>query len=125
MEEEIGNFNTYYEPIGPPGYSRLSSEEEQKSYDRVWNEFLFAGLILQPFSPYIRMVGDYPIPSLPFDVSQMENRGVQVPDEIKTIVEYRELFELLQEYAREGLSELRKVNPITRGKRPEAIFRDD
>ena len=125
MEREIGNFNTYYEPLGRPGYSKLSSDEDRIAYDDVWNEYLFTGLILQPFSPFIRMRRDYPIPSLPLDVSDMESRGVRIPNDIKAVAGYRELFELLQEYARVGLSALREVNPVTRGKRPDDITRDD
>ena len=60
IEEEVGDFNTYYEPIGRPGYSHLKTEEERIAYDEVWSKFLFAGLILMPFSPYLRMVGNYP-----------------------------------------------------------------
>jgi|HubBroStandDraft_4_1064222.scaffolds.fasta_scaffold1395102_1 hypothetical protein len=38
---------------------------------------------------------------------------------------YREFFAILTEYARNGLQELRVVNPITSGKAPEDITRDD
>ena len=125
IEEAIGDFNTYYEPIGRPGYSQLKSEEERSAYDEVWNKYLFAGLMLMPFSPYVRMIGSHPIPELPLNISEMESRGVQIPDDIKMATAYREFFEIIQIYARVGLSELRAVNPITRGKPPETITRDD
>ena len=125
LEEAIGDFNTYYEPFGRPGYSQLKSEEERATYDAVWNRYLFAGLILAPFSPYLRMVESSPIPELPFDLSKMESVGIQIPDDIRMATAYREFFQILKDYAREGLSALRGVNPITRGQPPEAITRDD
>ena len=125
IEEDIGDFNTYYEPIGRPGYSKLKSEEERIAYDDVWNKYLFAGLMLMPFSPYVRMIGNYPIPELPFDVSRMESKGIQIPDDIRMATGYREFFEIVQDYARVGLIALRGVNPITRGRPTETITRDD
>lgn len=125
IENAVGSFNTYYEPLGPPGYSCLKGDDERAAYDAVWNKYLFAGLILQPFSPYLRMVGTYPYPPLPLDVTQIEERGVKVPAEIKSAIAYRELFELLVAYAQSGLRELRAVNPVTRGKPPDSIDRDD
>jgi hypothetical protein len=38
--------------------------------DAVWSTYLFAGMVLQPFSPFIRM-----IPKPPFDVSEFEKKG--------------------------------------------------
>ena len=38
---------------------------------------------------------------------------------------YRELLALLEHYAAQGLAALRKVNPVTRGQRPEDVKRDD
>src|SRR5260221_9845968 len=74
IENEIGNFNTYYEPLGPPGYGQLKDDNERAAYDAVWDKYAFAGLMLQPFSPYMRMVSAYPFPPLPFDVSDLEKR---------------------------------------------------
>ncbi len=125
IENEIGNFNTYYEPLGPPGYSQLTSEEERVAYDAVWEKYAFAGLMLQPFSPYLRLTRDFPIPQLPFDVSEMERKGIQIPDDIRTATAYREFFHLLTQYARAGLSALREVNPITHGRSSQNISRDD
>lgn len=56
IENEIGDFNVYYEPLGKPGYSRLGSEAERATYDAVWNEYLFAGVILMRYSPYTRLI---------------------------------------------------------------------
>jgi hypothetical protein len=131
IEDEIGNFNTYYEPLGPPGYSALKNDQERVAYDAVWDKYMFAGYILMPFSPYMRLVGDlrggsnYSPPKLPLDVSDLEKRGIVVPKDVKEAKGYRELFETLVRYAKQGLNELRAVNPITRGKRSEEIERDD
>jgi Restriction endonuclease len=114
IEDELGNFNTYYEPLGKPGYSQLTTEEERAAYDAVWHKYLFAGMLMIPFSPYMRMVSDQPFPQLPFDVSKLEKQGIVVPNDIKAATAYREFFELLTKYARAGLQELRAVNPITR-----------
>jgi hypothetical protein len=38
-----------------------------------------------------------------------------VPEDVKTATGYRELLVLLEQYAREGLSELRAVNPRRNG----------
>lgn len=78
VEDEVGNFNTYYEPIGPPGYALLKDDAERAAYDTLWSKYLFAGLMLQPFSPYMRLLGSYPFPSLPFDVSDLDKRGIVV-----------------------------------------------
>ncbi|WP_210260005.1 hypothetical protein, partial [Martelella sp. HB161492] len=46
-----------------------------------------------------------------------------VPGAIQT--GYRELLSMLEDIAVKGLAELRAVNPITRGRAPEAIERDE
>lgn len=125
VERSIGNFNTYYEPLGPPGWAKLESEDERKAYEAVLNKYLFAGLALMPFSPYIGILGNHRAPPLPIDFAQMEERGVTVPAEIKVAGGYRECLSLLEEYARRGLAELRAVNPVTRGKSPEELDEHD
>ena len=39
IEDELGNFNTYYEPLGKPGYSRLRNDQECAAYDAVWDRY--------------------------------------------------------------------------------------
>ena len=58
----------------------------------------------------MRMVRTTPFPTLPFDVSELEKRGVFLPDDIKAAIAYREFFEMLTGYARNGLMELRVVH---------------
>ncbi|MDX8495316.1 restriction endonuclease [Mesorhizobium sp. VK22B] len=125
IEEEIGAFNTYYEPLGPPGYSKLANDEERAAYDAVFEKYAFAGLMLQPFSPYLRIARPYPLPPLPFNVAEIEARGLIVPDDIKVAAAYREFFRLLVAHAKKGLAALRAVNPITRGTPSESVTRDD
>jgi hypothetical protein len=67
----------------------------------------------------------HPYPALPFDVSELEKEGIQVPDDIKAAAGYREFFELLTGYASQGLQELRAVNPLTRDKLPDSSGCDD
>jgi hypothetical protein len=121
IEEELKNFNVYYEPLGRPGYGQLKTGDERAAYDLVWDKYLFAGLMLMPFSPYIRKFQTIPFPKLPFDVAEYESKGVQFPDDIKVASGYREFFELLVSYGRNGLKELRAVNPLTRGKPNDQI----
>ena len=124
IEDEICDFNVYYEPLGRPGYYLLRSDDERAAYDAVWNRYLFAGLMLMPFSPYLQMTGPKPFPSLPFDVTDFERQGVVVPDDIKQASGYREFLDLLTGYARKGLWELRAVNPVTRGKAEGEFVRE-
>lgn len=125
IEKDIGDFNTYYEPLGKPGYRELKDDSERAAYDAVWDKYIFAGFMLIKFSPYSRMLGDDRVPALPFDITKLQKRAAWVPDEIKEARGYREFLSLLQGYAKEGLKELRAVNPITRGKAPEIVTRDD
>ncbi len=125
LENKINGFHTYYEPLGKPGYHQLSNDDERSAYDEVWNKYLFAGLILIHFSPYMQMIGEYPIPALPFDVSELEKQGVVVPEDIKVAEGYRDFFYILERNALAGLQELRAVNPITRGKSSEEIVSED
>jgi hypothetical protein len=127
IEHEIENFNVYYEPIGKPGYSHLKNDAERAAYDEVWHKYLFAGIILMLFSPNSRLIRENApdVPPLPLDVAKLEEQGVSVPEDIKGVTAYREFFAILTEYARNGLRELRAVNPITRGKAPDEIPRDD
>lgn len=126
IEDAVGDFNTYYEPLGPPGYSRLENDEERAAYDAVWDRYLFAGLMLMPFSPYLAMVsGGRQIPAMPFDFAKIDKQGVTVPDEVRKATGYRELLALLEHYAAHGLAALRNVNPVTRSQRPEDVKRDD
>jgi hypothetical protein len=61
MEHEmIGNFHTYYEPFGKPGYSQLKNEEERATYNAVWRKYLFAGAIFTLYSPYSRLINEDP-----------------------------------------------------------------
>ncbi|NPV24524.1 restriction endonuclease [Bradyrhizobium aeschynomenes] len=125
IEDAIGNFNVYYEPLGLPGYHLLQSDEERAAYDAVWNRYCFAGVMLLPFSPYLRIAGrDVPFPPLPFDVSELDANGFTMPDEVRNARGYRELLALLEHYARIGLAELREVNPLTRGQPADAIVEE-
>lgn len=125
VENELDGFHTYYEPLGPPGYSKLDNDDERAVYDEVWNRYLFAGLMLHPFSPYMRMVGSYPHPPLPFDCSSLDAKKIAIPDDIRNAKGYGEFFELLLKYGLEGRAALRAVNPVTRGKPPESVQNDD
>ena len=117
FEEAHGDFSIYYEPLGPPGYSRLESDDDRRRYDAVWDRYHFAGILLIPFSPYLREHAKNPLPTLPLDASSLESRGIIVPDDIKQASGYRELIGLFEKYATAGLQELRAVNPITRSPR--------
>jgi hypothetical protein len=125
IEDAIGNFNVYYEPLGQPGYHLLANDEERAAYDAVWERYAFAGVMLIHFSPYIRLLGNAPpLPPLPFDVTELVERGWQVPQEVRDAAGYRELLALLEHYGRIGLDELRAVNPITRGQPADAIVEE-
>jgi hypothetical protein len=124
IEDAIGNFNVYYEPLGRPGYHLLQDDEERAAYDAVWTHYCFAGVLLMHFSPYLRMAQDVPYPQLPFDVSELDARGLPVPDEVRAARGYRELLQLLEHYAGIGLAELRAVNPLTRGQPADAIIEE-
>lgn len=124
IEATITGFHVYYEPLGRPGYHLLESDAERRAYDEVWHRYLFAGVMLTQFSPYLRMTRDYPYPTLPFDVAELEREGVQIPVEVKEAAGYREFLGLLEHFATIGLQELRAVNPITRG-RAEGEFIDE
>jgi hypothetical protein len=116
IEDAIGNFNVYYEPLGRPGYHALATDDERAAYDAVWERYAFAGVMLMGFSPYLRMLGNAPpLPPLPFDVAELERQGLPVPPEVRAASGYRELLALLQHYGGVGLEELRAVNPLTRG----------
>jgi Restriction endonuclease len=92
IEDRIGNFNVYYEPLGPPGYHLLANHAERAAYDRVWARYAFAGVMLAPFSPYLRMANqDRPYPPLPFDASELDARGLAIPEEVRQAGGYREL----------------------------------
>jgi hypothetical protein len=60
------------------------------------------------------MVEKGPLPSIPFDFSELDKRGSIVPRDIRAATAYREFLELLTRYAKAGLRELRTVNPTTR-----------
>ncbi|MEO9338870.1 restriction endonuclease [Mesorhizobium sp. SB112] len=118
VENSISNFNTYYEPLGPPGWAKLATDEERAAYESVLDRYLFAGHALHSFSPYLGF-------RVPFDFTKMEEGGVIVPAEIKAAQGCRELLILLENYARKGLRELRAVNPVTRDKMPDEVNSDD
>jgi Restriction endonuclease len=125
IEKEVGAINTYYEPFGIPGISRVDDEQHELAYVEVHKKFLFVGCILPLFSPYSRMVRKSPTVALPIDVTGLEKQGVSIPEDLKAATTYREFFELLVGYARTGLTELRAQNPHTRGKQPAELERDD
>lgn len=117
ISNTLGNFLVYYEgtPWAKGGYDLLTTDRQRAEYDAVWKKYVFAGLLLPPFSPYLYMLGDRPPPSLPLDTSRIEEAGFFVPDDVKDVTGYREILALLEEYARTGLKELRSVNPRQNG----------
>ncbi|WP_282046655.1 restriction endonuclease [Roseibium album] len=125
IERNISNFNVYYEPLGRPGYGHLATDEERAAYDAVWEKYAYAGLIMWKFSPYGAMFGELEAPELPLSYDKIEKMGFAIPADIKDLTGYRELLERLEVIAEEGLVELRKVNPITRGMDPSEIDRDE
>lgn len=125
IENSVGSVNTYYEPIGKPGYSQLRSNDERSAYDEIWTRYLFVGLILQAFAPYMRKFSREPYPQMPFDYTMFDQQGIMVPDDVRNAKGYREFLALIERYAKIALVELRKVNPITRGLNAENIERDD
>jgi hypothetical protein len=114
IENEASNFNAYYELMKRPGYHLLPDDNQRAAYDAIWNKYLFVSLALVPFFTYFRMVDTRPLPSVPFDFSELDKRGSAVPADIRAAKGYREFFELLTRYAEAGLRELRTVNPTTR-----------
>ncbi|MES0205225.1 restriction endonuclease [Mesorhizobium sp. LNHC209A00] len=117
IEDSLHGFHTYYEMLGKPGYNRLTTDEERAAYDVVWDRHLFAGLMLMSFSPYSGLLkGGFRAPPLPFDVSKIVEMGADVPEAAQNVQGYRELLSVLEAAGKEGLAELRKVNPITRDK---------
>ncbi|BBX42893.1 hypothetical protein MSIM_43440 [Mycobacterium simiae] len=120
VENAIKGFHSYYEP-GPfcrPGYAQLESDDERAEYNAAWNQYFFAGALLVEFSPYVRMHPgtQAPPPPLPLDVTKIEQAGFAIPDDIKFETGYREVLAALENYAQQAISDLRTVNPITRGK---------
>jgi hypothetical protein len=125
VEEAAKNFNVYYEPLGRPGYSLLTSDEECAAYDTVWDKFLPVGMMLTFFSPYLTYRGRLQPPKLPIDISAMLDDDVPIPEKLKGATDCRELLTALEDLAVKGLSELRRVNPVTRGKDPATVARDN
>ncbi|MER9414066.1 hypothetical protein [Mesorhizobium sp. M0589] len=125
VENEVGDINVYYEPLGIPGFNLLEDEADEARYIAVWKRYLFLGNMLMPFSPYLATYKEVGVPVLPYDTSKMDEKGIFVPDDVRAAAGYRELLRMLTSYARVGLKELRAVNPVTRGKDPETITRDD
>jgi len=113
IENEASNFNAYYE-LRRPGYHLLTDDTQRAAYDAIWKKYLFVSLALVPFFSYFRMVEKGPLPSIPFDFSELDKRGSIVPGDIRAATGYREFLELLIHYAKAGLRQLRAVNPATR-----------
>ncbi|WP_416409745.1 restriction endonuclease [Agrobacterium rosae] len=126
VEENLSNFNTYYEPLGRPGFNLLETDDEREAYIDVWNAYACAGLLMYHFSPW-GSVGDRELvpPNLPLSVEKLKEKGLIVPDVLKYETGYREILSILEEIAIEGLAELRKVYPITRGRDAKTIHRDE
>ncbi|RIJ31040.1 restriction endonuclease [Henriciella algicola] len=113
LEDYLDGFHEYYEPppFGKPGYEKLQSDDQRQAYDSVWEKYHFAGLILPQFSPYLNIIGQLNVPTLPLNFSEIDRFKIRVPQEIREASAHRELFAALKSYGREGLEELRSVNP--------------
>jgi hypothetical protein len=126
VERSIGGIGTYYEPFGIPGMDKIEDEGERDRYYQTWRKYMFVGVILPGFSPYMRTLGQAPpLPELPINLDGLTNYEIDVPGDLAAATGYQEFLELLQGYALEGLEALRALNPITRGKLADAIERDD
>ncbi|WP_314526816.1 restriction endonuclease [uncultured Brevundimonas sp.] len=129
MENAIGQFNVYYEPLGIPGMGRLldaGDEAAADAYYAVWKKYLFAGLMLQRFSPYLMLFRQGKIAELPIELPMSpEGEPLVVPDDVREAKGYRELFQRLTAYGLEGLRELRSHNPVTRGVPEDQVESDD
>ncbi len=124
FEKEFGGLNNYYEPFGIPGMGRINSEDEKREYHSIWEKFIYVGCLMPLVSPYSRMVGGS-FPELPIDMSEINERGISVPQELAQASTYREFFKALGSHADEALRELRRRNPITRDKNFAEVERDD
>jgi len=127
VEKAVGSIGTYYEPFGIPGMNQIADEVDQARYYEVWRKYMFVGVILPSFSPYMRTLGrPCPLPTLPIDIDgAITNYEVVVPKDLAAATGYREFLELLEAYALEGLQALRALNPIISGKANGKIARDD
>lgn len=123
MEQAVGGFNTYYEPLGIPGLNDLLEAGDQEGADAylaVWHRYLFAGLMIQRFSPYQLAFGT-PAIELPVVLNVPEGGQIAVPDDVQGLTSYRELFQKLTAYGVEGRAELRSRNPRTRGRPDDEV----
>ena len=81
------------------------------------------------YGPYMRLLGKKAeIPALPLsleDLVKLSAVGAVVSQDIKEPSTYREFFTVLEGYASAGMSELRGLNPLTRGKPQDENLRDD
>lgn len=129
MENVIGQFNIYYEPLGIPGMGRLVNAGDHAgadAYYAVWRKYLFAGLMIQQFSPFVLMLRPGHLAELPIDLPAFpQNEPVLIPEDVRAARGYRELFQKLIAYGLEGLRELRAHNPITRDIPEAGNLRED
>jgi Restriction endonuclease len=125
IEREVGALNTYYEPFGIPGMSRLEDQREKDAYYALWRRWRFLGFLLVELSPYLRAFGDKRTVSLPINIAELAKYEVEPPVDLLGIATPSEYFSKLINYARIALSELRALNPITREKAAGEVDRDD
>ena len=115
--------------VGIPGRGRLldaGDEAAADAYYAVWKKYLFAGLMLQRFSPYLMLFRQGKIAELPIELPMSpEGEPLVVPDDVREAKGYRELFQRLTAYGLEGLRELRSHNPVTRGVPEDQVESDD
>ncbi|MNS58219.1 hypothetical protein D3C72_911310 [compost metagenome] len=129
MERAVGGFHTYYEPLGIPGMGQLLDEGDEagaEAYYEVWKKYLFAGLMIQKFSPYQLALPRWQLATLPLGpFTSPEGDPLVIPEDVQGITGYRELFQKLTAYALEGLQELRSHNPNTRDNHDGQVESDD
>lgn len=110
IAEDLDPLLTYTEPLLPRWFSDLP-EADKEEYFSLKEQYDQLGWLIMSYSPYSRMQGNTPYPTLPAR-GQLATRPevpVTIPDEILDCESYREFHELCKEVGIPAIEKFRAI----------------
>jgi restriction system protein len=108
LAERLDPLMTYTEPLLPRWFHSMK-DEEKASYHMLKEKYDSFGMLIMTFMPYLKIVSDMPIPSLPLIDGLKKNGHIvdNVPMDILTEVGYAELLEKCLIFGNNAIAEFR------------------
>jgi len=108
ITEKLDPILTYSEPLFPKWFDKMS-DTDKETYRRLKDKYDLFGWLIMSFTPYVKMIGDYTIPTLPL-IDRVHNSAEvlsKIPMNILEEKGYDEFLNLCIEYGQIAIAKFR------------------